>query len=81
VVLCDKFKHRPGYELVRRGQYIFQDGASARDLDVKIQLTATVRPGQKINMSMILFAPRTEANICPRCETVTIATAGADVDW
>jgi len=80
-VLCDKFMDQPGYELVKRGQYIFQDGANARDLDVRMELTATVRPGQKINMTMILFTPRAEANICPRCSTITRAGSGTDVEW
>jgi hypothetical protein len=57
MVLCDKFEDRPGYELVKRRQYVFQDGANARDLNVKIQFTAAVRPGQKVHMSMVLFSP------------------------
>ncbi|TVY59716.1 hypothetical protein LSUE1_G008187 [Lachnellula suecica] len=80
IVLCDKFKDRPGYDLVKRRRYLFQNGANARDLSFKIQLMAAVRPGQKVNMSMILFSPQRNANVCPGCGAITVARDDADVE-
>jgi hypothetical protein len=81
MVLCDKFIGRPGYELVKRRQYIFQDGANGRDLSVKVHFTSVVRPGQKVTMCMVVFSPKGEENICPKCGTVTIARSNTDVNW
>lgn len=80
-VLCDKFIDRPGYDLVRRGQYVFQDGASPRDLSPNIKLTAVVRPGQTVHMSMIIFSPRATDNSCPRCGVIARAGGETDVEW
>jgi hypothetical protein len=80
-VLCDKFIDRPGYELVKRRQYIFQDGANGRDLSAKVHFTSVVRPGQKVTMCMVFFSPKGEENICPNCGTVTIARSNTDVNW
>ncbi|KAF4631717.1 hypothetical protein G7Y89_g6414 [Cudoniella acicularis] len=79
-VLCDKFISRPGYELVKRRQYIFQDGANGRDLSVKVHFTSAVRPGQKITMCMAFFSPKGQKNVCPKCGTVTIAGSNTDVN-
>jgi hypothetical protein len=81
MVLCDKFIDRPGYELVKRRQYIFQDGANGRDLSVKVHFPSVVRPGQKVTMCMVFFSPKEEENICPKCGTVTIARSNTDVNW
>jgi hypothetical protein len=81
MVLCDKFSGRPGYELVKRKQYLFQDGANGRDLSVKLQFPSAVRPGQKIAMCMVLFSPEGQNNVCPKCGAVTITGSNMDVDW
>jgi hypothetical protein len=81
MVLCNKFSGHPGYELVKRKQYLFQDAANGRDLSIKLHFTSAVRPGQKIVMCMILFSPEGQNNICPKCGAVTVAGSNVDVDW
>ncbi|KLU92259.1 hypothetical protein MAPG_11205 [Magnaporthiopsis poae ATCC 64411] len=60
-----------GYEKVLRRQYALEDDCSGRDLDRSRPPKAWLRPGMKVNMSMVFAATDQELtrSWCPRCRS------------
>ena len=81
MILYDKFSKSPGHEMVKRRQYAVLDDLSGRELRRILPFGSAVRPGQKINMSMIFYSHKEAESFCPRCKTVTAANKDEEVEW
>ncbi|RYP69338.1 hypothetical protein DL771_006148 [Monosporascus sp. 5C6A] len=69
MLLQIRFKKRKGYDMVLKRQFALEENWSGRDLDQTLPLIACLRPGMKINMSMVFVNPKLIQGSCPRCKT------------
>lgn len=82
MILAKRFEGLPGSEMVRRKEYAIEEGSSSDgyELNRASELSATLRPGQKINMCMVFRDPA-EDDVCPRCQTVARGSSGSRTQW
>ncbi|KAJ3521381.1 hypothetical protein NM208_g13315 [Fusarium decemcellulare] len=78
-LISDRFKNHNGYEMVTQRRYVLEDSASGRDLRSDWPLSACLRRGMKVNMSMIFQIEKITIGVCPRCKEVTDAVEGITV--
>ncbi|KAH6892940.1 hypothetical protein B0T10DRAFT_481129 [Thelonectria olida] len=74
-----RFKHRKGYDMVLQRKFALQDDRSEKDLHYKLPITATLRRGMKINMSMVFVNAELVEGFCPGCKTEMDAPVGATI--
>jgi hypothetical protein len=80
-ILYDKFRDRPGREMVKNRRYIIQDRLTGTILRQDIPFIQATRPGQKLLMAMVFYSKPELENICPRCNVITVAGSSIDVEW
>ena len=56
-------------EKIERGEFILQETATQRILDVSKNWDTCFRPGQRVTMSMIFRGSCRESSTCPNCQT------------
>jgi hypothetical protein len=80
----DQFSGLKGYDLVREGLYVLEEGFTGKDLDQHLPLALSFRRGMKVNMSME-FAGRDRPGLesCPRCHCHANNTSrkGMTIQW
>lgn len=80
-------KHGRGAEKIERGEFVIQDSATKRDIDLRRDWELCFSPGQRVDMSMICTRaePLTfPTRLCPKCGHCTgssEAVRGEDVEW
>ena len=67
--------------MVTKRLYALEESCSGRDLDQSIPLSACIRRGMKINMSMVFVNAKIIQGICPRCKTAVDSPKDALVNW
>jgi len=67
--------------MVLRREFALEEHISGKDLDQDLPLTACLRRGMKINMSMVFSDQKIVSTSCPRCSTHTDAPEGDLVQW
>jgi len=69
IILVKRFEKRSGHQKVLKGEYVIEEGITGRDVSRENELIMCLRPGQKIDMSMIFSDLGGDSNRCPRCFT------------
>ncbi|PQE09018.1 conserved glutamic acid rich protein [Rutstroemia sp. NJR-2017a WRK4] len=68
-ILLKRFEKRSGHRKVLRGEYVIEEGITGREMSRENELIMCLRPGQKIDMSMIFSDLDGNSNRCPRVNT------------
>ncbi|KAF4615625.1 hypothetical protein G7Y89_g15282 [Cudoniella acicularis] len=69
LIISKRFEKHPGHKMVRNGMYAIEEGSSGQELSRTSELVLCLRPGQKIDMSMVFSEGNANNNTCPRCGT------------
>lgn len=69
MILAKRFEGHPGHGKVRSREYAIEEGNSGHELNRTSELVLCLRPGQKIDISMVFSEGSTNNNTCPRCQT------------
>lgn len=83
LLLAHQFENRKGHKRVLNGEYALEEACTGTDIDTSLPLSASVRKGMKINMSIIFMVDTiiTQPERCPRCETSYSAAENVVVQW
>jgi hypothetical protein len=68
-------------DMIERGDFIIQDSASKRDVNLEMDWELCFSPGQRVQMSMIFKRPTRPTNNCPTCKADCGGSTEEDVDW
>ena len=81
-VLAIRFKDR-GHGKVKRKEFVLQNRGTQRMIDFVRPLELCVRPGQKLDMSMVFREVQgvVSRNECPRCHEPSSGAAEDEVKW
>ncbi|KAE8441910.1 hypothetical protein EG329_004168 [Mollisiaceae sp. DMI_Dod_QoI] len=72
IILSKRFEKHPGHEMIQRREYAIEDSSSGHELGRESELLLCVRPGQKIEMTVVFSEKNSAGNSCPRCQTEVI---------
>jgi hypothetical protein len=79
-----RFRHVPGLKKVQRSEYLVQEPASKRRLNLQAPWESVFLPGRRVVMSMIFRTPQTSMSSCPGCQTeneVPTNESQSEVQW
>jgi hypothetical protein len=81
-----RFQGKQGLRKICRREYVLQESATGRDVDLSLDFEDAFLPGQKITMSLVFKRDSTEQSTqtsghCPRCNTPSRQPADVDVLW
>lgn len=81
-VLEVRFTHL-GYNKIKRKEFALQDTATRIDLPFARPIDRCLKPGQKIDMSMIFQDQASESlsNSCPHCQTPCDGSTDLETTW
>jgi hypothetical protein len=80
-ILLKRFEKSSGHQKVLKGEYVIEEGITGKDMSRDNELIMCLRPGQKINMSMIFSDLDGPINRCPRCFTKSEASCETRTQW
>ena len=79
-MLQANFENVPsGLRKIRNGEFVIQDAASGRTIDLSKAWETCFAPGQRVDMRMIFQRTTRQRNACPSCRTWHRIQRGADV--
>lgn len=81
MIITKRFEGHDGHEMVRSREYIIEEGSSGQKLNRVLSLAMCLRPGQKIDMSMVFPEWIKYGNYCPRCLTRIVGTMETKIQW
>ncbi|KAH9208158.1 hypothetical protein DL95DRAFT_415047 [Leptodontidium sp. 2 PMI_412] len=81
MILLKRFEKRSGHQKVLKGEYVIEEGITGRDVSRENELIMCLRPGQKIDMSMIFSDLDGNSSRCPRCFTKLEDSSEARTQW
>ncbi len=61
--------------------HVIEEGITGKDVSRENELSMCLRPGQKIDMSMIFSDLDGNSNHCPRCFTKSKASSETRTQW
>lgn len=65
---------------IERGEFVIQDTATKRDIDLSSDWEVCFFPGQRVDMSMIFTKTDTVVGKCPKCGNACDVTQ-EDIEW
>lgn len=83
-VLEARFQGVPGLKKVKSLEYVLQDLATRRKIDVTKSWESIFRPGKRVNMSMVFSQYQAQASLCPGCSSENVILgddANDDIQW
>jgi hypothetical protein len=81
MILLKRFEKRPGHQKILKGEFAIEEGITGRDISREHDFCKILRPGQKIDMTMVFSDFDASSNHCPRCWTKSEAEAEARTQW
>ncbi|KFY19074.1 hypothetical protein V491_04603 [Pseudogymnoascus sp. VKM F-3775] len=57
-----------GLKLIERGDFVIQDSATKKDVNLEMEWDLCFSPGQRVEMSMLCKRPTRPINNCPTCK-------------
>jgi hypothetical protein len=81
-----RFEGKQGVLKICRKEYILQDMATGREVDMSLNFEDAFLPGQKVTMSLVFRHTSSEhtaqtTTTCPRCKTPSGQSTDIDVSW
>lgn len=81
ILLAHRFENRRGHSMVVQKQFALEESCSGADIERHVPWSVAIRPGMKINMSMV-FPKESEAlEDCPRCRTKLDVPKRTGAEW
>ncbi len=81
VILSKRFEKHPGHRMIQRREYVIEEGSSGHEFTRASELVLSLRPGQKVDMSMVFPERNVARNNYPRCQTVVIGSTDIRFQW
>jgi hypothetical protein len=69
LLLAHQFENRRGHWRVLNRQYALEEACAKSDIDSSLPWAVSVRPGMRVNMSIVFKNVDIVRGLCPRCET------------
>jgi hypothetical protein len=81
-----RFQGKQGLRKICRKEYVLQESATGKEVDLSLNFEDAFLPGQKITMSLVFKRDSTEQSTqnsahCPRCNTLSEQPINVDVLW
>jgi hypothetical protein len=80
-IIVKRFEEQPGYKMVQRRQFAIEDDLTGREASRSFGWSICLRPGQKINMTMIFPDSDANSTSCPGCGTESAASTEDRIQW
>jgi hypothetical protein len=81
MILAKRFEQHTGHTMVQHGKYAIEESSSSQEIDRTTALVCCLRPGQKIDMSMVFPESSSNDNTCLRCKTEASGSTDFRVQW
>lgn len=81
-----RFQGKQGLKKICRKEYVLQESATGREVDLSLEFDDAILPGQKITMSLVFKRDATDQSTqtmahCPRCNMISEQPTNTDVLW
>ena len=76
-----KFLNVPGLQKIEIGEYVLYDMFSKADIVRSGVIEKALRPGRRINMSMIFKLQGSKQAMCPKCLVPMLELPRSDTNW
>ena len=81
-----RFQGKQGLRKICRKEYVLQESATGKEIDLSLDFDDAFLPGQRVTMSLIFKRNSTEQSTqtmahCPRCDTLSELPTSADILW
>ncbi|KAN0098878.1 hypothetical protein V8E51_014541 [Hyaloscypha variabilis] len=73
-----KVGHAP--EMIERGDFVIQDSATKKDVNLEMDWELCFSPGQRVEMSMVFKRPARPTNTCPTCKADCGGSTEEDIE-
>ncbi|OCK76927.1 hypothetical protein K432DRAFT_428373 [Lepidopterella palustris CBS 459.81] len=73
-----KFSKVPGLNKIEAGEYVLHDALSGRDIVRTQPIEHSLRPGRRVNMSVIFKLQMNKQALCPKCGSPVLETLRTD---
>lgn len=81
LILRKRFELQVGHTMVCEGHYAIEDGNDGHEIARNTDLLSCLRPGQKVDMSMVFDELHWDSNTCPRCRTKVTGSTDSRIQW
>jgi len=81
MILSQRFRNHKGYSKVLNGEFVIQDDTTGTEIEREFDWSMSLRPGQKVDMSVVFKERDTDINSCPRCKTKSQASLDDRIQW
>ena len=76
-----KFSNVPGLQKIEIGEYVLHDVFSEADIVRSGAIEKALRPGRRINMSMIFKLQGSKQAMCPKCRAPVLELPRSNTNW
>ncbi|KAH8820125.1 hypothetical protein F5884DRAFT_744486 [Xylogone sp. PMI_703] len=80
-IIAKRFEKHPGHRKIQRGEFAIEEDSTGREVSRMLDLTMCLRPGQKIDTSVIFSKGDADSNHCPRCRAKSAASSEARTQY
>jgi hypothetical protein len=81
MIITKRFEKHPGHRKIQEREYAIEEDSSGHEINRSMDLAMCLRPGQKIDMSVLFSENNATGNICPRCKTESAALSETRTQW
>lgn len=67
--------------MIERGDFVIQDSATKKDVNLEMEWELCFSPGQRVEMSMVFKRPTRPTNSCPNCKADCGGSTEEDIEW
>lgn len=67
--------------MIERGDFVIQDSATKKDINLRMDWDLCFSPGQRVDMSMVFKRRTRPTNNCPNCKADSDKSTGEDIEW
>jgi hypothetical protein len=80
-ILLKRVEKLSWHQKILKREYVIEEGITGRDVSRENELIMSLRPGQKVDMSMIFSDLDGNSNRCPRCFNKSEASSETRTQW
>lgn len=81
MIIAKRFEKHPGHKKIQQREYAIEEGTTGRELSRATEWCMSLRPGQKVDMSVMFPENSALSNHCPHCHTRSASSSETRTQW
>jgi hypothetical protein len=79
LIISKRFEQHVGHKKIQRREYAIEEMVTGKKMNREYDWAATVRSGQKLDISVLFSDSEAASNNCPRCGAISTASMDAKI--